>query len=142
MSGARPDPAQKYAETFNHNVKMVARNLSRHFSTDANVARLLKRINLVVSMDPLMLIKLIGPKLYVYRDKIYDKSTAAEEFALNYGFEDEISKANSEDAEEAGYFIPLVQKYLLSASAAEKKAYHGIVVKMLDDYIEFLSLQL
>jgi len=121
---------------------MVARNLSRHFSTDANVARLLKRINLVVSMDPLMLIKLIGPKLYVYRDKIYDKGAAAEEFALNYGFEDEIGKANSEDAEEAGYFIPLVQKYLLLASAAEKKAYHGIVVDMLDDYIEFLSLQI
>jgi len=132
---------QSYAESFNSNIKLVTRDLTRKFPSDAMAARLLKRINLAISMEPMMLIRLIGPKLYKYRDHIYSSDPAAAEFVLTHGFDEDISDSSADDAEAASHFIPMVQQYLRTAQPSEKKAYHQIVVKLLDDYIEYLSLQ-
>jgi hypothetical protein len=126
---------QSYAESFNSNIKLIARDLTRKFPTDAIAARLLKRVGLAITMDPLLLIKIVGPKLYAHRDRIYSSDAAAAEFALSHSFDEEV------DSDDVSHFIPLVQQYLRTAPSAEKKAYQEIVVKLLDDYIEYLSLR-
>ena len=126
---------QSYAESFNSNIKIIARDLVRYFPTDAIAARLLKRIGLAISLDTLLLIKMVGPKLYTHRDRIYSSDAAASEFALSHSFSEEV------DSDDVSHFIPLVQQYLRTALSAEKKAYQAIVVKLLDDYIEYLSLK-
>ena len=127
----------RYAEKFNHNIKTIARDLARQFPNDAMAARMQKRVGLAIGLDPLMLIKLVGPKLYAYREQISSNDVAAEEFALTHSFGAEISAADADGAEAASHFIPLVQQYLRNASAAEKKAYRDLVVELLDCYLEF-----
>lgn len=128
----------RYAEKFNHNLKTIVRDLARQFPHDAMAARLQKRVGLAIGLDPLLLIKIVGPKLYAYREQIYSKDVAAEEFALTHSFGAEIGATDADGAEAAAHFIPLVQQYLRNASAAEKKAYRAVVVELLDCYLEFI----
>ena len=126
---------QSHAESFNSNIKIIARDLTRKFPADAVAARLLKRVGLAITLSPLLLIDLVGPKLYAHRDLIYSKDeAAAAEFALSHSFSEEAV------TDDVSHFIPLVQQYLRTAPAAEKKAYKEIIVKLLDDYVEYLSL--
>lgn len=142
MSAIASGTLASHAENFNRNIKLIARDLAKHFPNDAVVARLLKRINLASMLDGTALIMAIGPNLYKHRDRIYSNDPATEDFALSYAFDAEIGDAGAEAAETARHLVPLVQGHLRAVSAAEKKAYRETSQKLLDDYVEFLAISL
>jgi len=46
----------EYAESFNHNLKVLARDLARQFPSDAVIARIQKRTVAIIALDPLAVI--------------------------------------------------------------------------------------
>ena len=131
----------EYVENFNHNMKVLTRDLARRFPNDAIASRIQKRVAAITAIDPIAIIDMVGPKIYEYRERIYSEDDATvEEFALNYNFAEEVKKSeDAEDADTAAYLIPLIQKNLRISSSEEKKGYRKILVNLLDDFIEYLA---
>jgi hypothetical protein len=131
----------EYAEGFNHNIKVLARDLARQFPTDAIVARIQKRTSAIIALDPLAIIDVAGPRLYKYRDMIYGQGFVAFQHFLDYDFTADfyIDATDSEDSEMASHIVPNVQKALRAVPAADQKSYWEMLVALLDDYIEYLA---
>jgi hypothetical protein len=129
----------KYAEAFNHSMKVLTRGIARTVPEDAIAARIQKRANVIMAIDPLAVIKRAGPLLYEYREKIYDFSEDAETFALSLTFEAEIEQADDEDTAHAKHLIPLIKKCWDTFTRPEKDSYRELLVDLLDNYIEFTT---
>ena len=123
-------------------MKVLTRGLAKSMPEDAIAARIQKRANVIIAIDPLAIIKRAGPLLYEYREKIYDFSEDAERFALSLTFEAEIEQADDEDTEHAKHLIPMIKKCWDSFTREEKNSYRELLVNLLDNYIEFTTAQL
>lgn len=131
----------KYAENFNHNIKVLARDLARQFPNDAIVARIQKRTSAIIALDPLAVIDVAGPRLYKYREMIYGQGFAAFQAFLDYDFSADChtDATDSEDTEMAMHIVPNVQKALRAVSPTDQKSYWEMLVSLLDDYVEYLA---
>jgi hypothetical protein len=127
----------RYVDNFNSNLRILVRDLAKRYPNDAIVFRMQKRVMTVISMDPLLVIKDVGSKLYKYREQIY---AADETFFLENSFDAELKAAASQEkADMISYLIPRVKELVRSLPAAEKTEYIELVVSLLDDYIEFIA---
>jgi len=131
----------EYAVSFNHNIKVLARDLARQFPNDAVVARIQKRTSAIIALDPLAVIDVAGPRLYKYREMIFGQGFAAFQHFIDYDFSADChtNATDSEDTEMAMHIVPNVQKALRAVPAADQKSYWEILVSLLDDYIEYLA---
>jgi len=147
VNSAQPASASyvDYVEQFNHNLKVLTRDLARRYPADAMVYRAEKRVMGVVDLDPLFVIEAVGPYLYQYREQIYaltDKSKvgAIEAFFMENTFDSELkTSVNQEKADMVSYIIPKAKECARSLQPADKQQYIDIVVALLDDYIEYLA---
>jgi len=129
-----------HVESFNHNLKVLARDLARQFPADAVISRIQKRTVAIIALDPLMVIDIAGPRLYAYHELIYNDGIGALATFIDYDFSADIQSAEDrEDSEIAAHIIPKVQHALREVSAEDQRAYWEILVNLLDDYIEYLA---
>ena len=130
----------EYAESFNHNLKVLARDLARQFPSDAVIARIQKRTVAIIALDPLAVIDIAGPRLYQYHEMIYGEGVAALAHFIEYDFSRDIATAGDrEDIEMATHIIPKVQQAVRAVAPEVQRAYWDIMVGLLDDYIEYLA---
>jgi hypothetical protein len=128
-----------YVESFNHGLKILARDLVKRYPTDAMIFRAHRRAMTVMSIDPLLVINEVGPYLYSYRDQLY---AFDEEFFLENTFDDELkASVNQEKADMVSYIIPKAKECARALPPAEKEEYKAIVISLLDDYIEYLAMK-
>lgn len=136
-------PAGQYeghVESFNHHLKVLARDLARRYPADAMVFRAQKRIMTAIAIDPLSVIKKVGPYLYSYREQIYNLDDDAEAFFLENTFDAELkSGVSQEKVDMLSYLIPKAKECARSLPSEDKKEYAVLVTAMLDDYIEYLA---
>jgi hypothetical protein len=138
VTGAVYLPAVK---RFNHSLKILARDLSKRCPNDPMVFRIHKRTMSLVDVLPIFVIDTVGPYLYSYREQIYGGSEKDEEFFLEHTFETEVKGLdNPESAEMVSYLIPKAKACALSMPPEDQKEYKELVISMLDDYIEYLSI--
>ena len=131
-----------HAESFNHNLKVLARDLARQFPNDAVISRIQKRTVAIIAIDPLMVIDIAGPRLYAYHDMIYNEGIGALATFIDYDFSADIQSAEDrEDSEIAAHIIPKVQQALRAVTPEDQRAYWDILVNLLDDYIEYLAVK-
>lgn len=136
--GAACLPAVK---RFNHSLKILARDLAKRCPGDPMVFRVHKRTMALVDVLPIFVIDTVGPYLYSYREQIYSGGENDEEFFIEHTFETEVKEiANPERAEMVSYLIPKAKACALSLPPEERKEYKELVISMLDDYIEYLSI--
>ena len=136
--GATCLPAVK---RFNHSLKILARDLAKRCPGDPVVFRAHKRAMSLVDVLPVVVIDTVGPYLYSYRERIYSNSENDEEFFIENKFDSEVKEiANQEKADMVSYLIPKAKECALSLPPEERKEYKELVISMLDDYIEYLSI--
>ena len=128
-------------ERFNHNLKILARDLSKRFPGDPMVFRAQKRTMAVIDVFPIFVIDSVGPYLYSYREQIYSDKDNGEEFFLENNFDAELKESiNQEKADMVSYLIPKAKECARSMPPDERKEYRDLVVLMLDDDIEYLAI--
>jgi hypothetical protein len=133
-------PYIEFVESFNHNLKVLARDLAKQFPNDAMVFRAQKRAMTVIAVDPLFVIDAVGPYLYSYREQIYNLDENAEAFFLENDFDAELkASVNQEKADMVSYLIPKAKECARALPPNEKEEYKALVVSLLDDYIEYLA---
>jgi len=129
-----------YVEQFNHNLKVLTRDLSQRHPNDAMIYRAEKRIMAVIDLDPLFVIDAVGPYLYHYREQIYNLDKKNEEFFLENTYDTELKAAvNQEKVDMVSYIIPKAKETARTLPPHEMQQYKDLVVNLLDDYIEYLS---
>jgi len=136
--------AVTFIERFNHNMKLLTRDLARRYPSDPMVYRMAQRVITIIDLDPVTSLRHVGPYLYTYRDEIYgyDEKNTTNFFMANT-FDDEMnSSTNSGKVEMVRYIIPKAKEAMLKMTSTEKNEYVELVVSLLDDYIEFLALEL
>jgi hypothetical protein len=133
-------PYIQYVEAFNHNLKVLARDLAKRYPADAMVFRAQKRVMTVIAVDPLFVIDSVGPYLNNYREQIYNLDEKAESFFLENDFDTELkASVNQEKADMVSYLIPKAKECARTLPPNEKEEYKALVVALLDDYIEYLA---
>jgi hypothetical protein len=132
-----------HVEAFNHNLKVLTRDLAARYHNDAMIYRAEKRVMAVINLDPLFVINEVGPYLYKYREQIYaieQNSDAIEEFFLERSFEDEFEgSTNQEKVDMVQYIIPKAKECIRSLPAGDKGQIKGLIIDLLDDYVEYLA---
>ena len=134
-----------YAEQFNRNLKILARDIAARYPEDATADRAKKRIMTVIDVDPLYVIDTVGPYLYAYRDQIFalnDPAAGArmEDFFLENSFDAELqASVVQETADLVSYVIPKLKERVRALPPEEKRQYKELVIALLDDYIEYLA---
>ena len=130
-------PYIEYVESFNHTLKVLARDLAKRYPNDAMVFRAHKRSTTVIAVNPLLVIDTVGPYLYSYREQIYNLDEA---FFLENDFDAELKASVDQDkADMVSYLIPKAKECARTLPPNEKEEYKALVVSLLDDYIEYLA---
>lgn len=131
----------KYVESFNHNLKIITREIVKRCPADATIYRAQKRIMTVLALEPMFAIKQIGPYLYTYRDKLFNFNDDVESFFLENDFDTELKDSvNQGRVDMTAYIIPKAKDCIRSLPPDEKKEYYDLIVKLLEDYIEYKSV--
>lgn len=128
-----------YVEAFVATCKTLMTDLCARYPNDPLVDRMKKRIILAADICPITLVEFVGSHLYPYRERIYSEDAS---FFLENEYEAEFERAT--DAEKvaiAAHLLPKVKQAWRDATPAEQEMYAELVQSLLDDYIEFLSIQ-
>jgi len=130
-----------HVEAFNHNLKILTRDLSKRFPNDAKVHRAQKRIMTVINIDPLFVIDAVGPYLFSYREQIYNLDDEGNlVFFLDNDYAEEFkASVDDEKVEMVTYIMPKVKSIARTLPPEEQEQYKEIVVAMLDDYVEYIA---
>jgi hypothetical protein len=132
-----------YVESFNHNLKILTRDLAQRYPNDPMTDRAKKRVMTIIDIDPLFVIGAVGPYLYSYREQIYALAApgdAAEVFFLENNFDTELqASVSQEKADMVSYIIPKAKECARALPPAEKQQYKDLVIELLDDYVEYLA---
>ena len=127
-------------ESFLGCVKLLLGALGRKYPHDPLVDRLRKRINLAADICPTGIIEYVGSHLYPYREQIYGEDDA---FFLNNAFTEEFTRATDSDKVAiAAHLVPLLKQAWRESADEERSSYTEAAQSLLDDYIEYLSLQI
>lgn len=139
---ARRPEFMRYVDDFNGQIKALVTDLAEGNPGDAIVARARSRVMLAISANPCMVIDLVGPYLYQYQKEIYQSISSPEEverFFLENTFDAELQGGiNREQVDIVRLIIPKTKEQARRSSPEKKKAYFGMVVGMLDLYLEYL----
>jgi hypothetical protein len=128
-----------HTEGFVASLKLLMADLCRRFPQDALVDRMRKRISLAADVCPTTLVELVGSHLYPYREQIYGENA---DFFLDSEFREEYARAtDDEKVAIAVHVVPKVKQAWREAGPEEREAYAEAVQGLLDDYIEYLSIQ-
>jgi len=137
--GAAGGSLVAYVEAFVSTVKTLMADLSARYPHDPLVDRMKKRIALAADICPITLVEFVGSHLYPYRERIYGEDDS---FFLDNAYEEEFERAT--DAEKvaiASHLVPKVKQAWRDATLDEREIYAELVQSLLDDYIEYLSIQ-
>jgi len=132
---------QRCAVVFNDNLKMLTKDLGVRFPKDPVVYRATSRIMTALSVLPMVVIESAGPYLYTYRHVIYDPDyTEALKFFAENNFDEEVRQANgADDMSMIQYIIVKTKDLIKIIPENEKKQYMGIVIDLLDTYVDYLA---
>jgi hypothetical protein len=145
LSSAQTGPNDyiAFVESFNHNLKVLVRDLSKNCPADATLYRAKERTMTVIAVSPLFVIDSVGPYLYKYHVQIYALEAepgAMERFFLENDFDTELkASVNQEKADLVKYVIPRAKEYVRTLAPEAKREYGLLIVALLDDYLEYLA---
>jgi hypothetical protein len=131
-------------ESFNRSLKYVTIDLVSKFPDDAMIYRAKTRIMTVISIDPVFVIKAVGPFLYKYRDEIAQLEQESpggkiEKFFLDNTFSDDFTgSTNNEKIELVQYIMPKAKLCARNMNETDRREYKKLVVALLDDYVDYL----
>lgn len=126
-----------HVESFNRNIRILSRELTKKYPSDAIIARAHKRVNTIVQAAPCAAIELAGPYLLKYRDQIY--SPGAEAFFLEKSFDDDLSNLSRDENTLVAYIIPKTKECARTLPKEEKEQYKQLVIELLDSYIFYID---
>ena len=130
-----------FVDRFTRNLRLLANALVKAYPKDETVARARKRIGTGIDVDPLTVVNMVGVYLFKYKDQIYAFNPSVEAFFMESNFDDEIKAGvDSEKVDLVKYLIPRVKDHARTLPPDQKKVYIDIVVELLDDYIETLTI--
>ena len=134
----------EHINEFNRKLKLLTLNLYKNFPDDPNIFRIKQRIMTVIDIEPCFVIKIVGPYLYSYRDQIFNlNDEKTESLFLENSFDSEIKAGtNEKKVELVTYLIPKVKECIKLLENEEKKDYKQLIIDLLDEYIEFLVLDI
>ena len=132
-----------YAENFNHDLRALVRDLAARHPSDATIHRARTRVMTVTDLDPLFVIREVGPYLYSYREQIYAmevNQAGVEAFFMANTFDAELRESVDQDkADLVRYIIPKAKEHVAALSTAEMAQYRDIVVRLLDNYVDYVA---
>jgi len=128
-----------HAERFNHNIKVLVRDLARRFPKDPLIDRAHKRVATAVDLSPLFVIDLVGPYLFSYRSQILGgRPEDVDQFFAENTFDAEIRASVDQDRVDlVTYILPKAKECARGFPAEQKRQYLELVAEMLDDYLEY-----
>lgn len=142
-SAASPAPAggaPASVSSFNRGIKALTVSLYNLAKTDATIWRAKERVVTAVSVEPLLVINLVGPYLYKYKDQIY---SGDDQFFVENDYGQELRDATSSERKEVVMaIIPKMKAVWQALDPDTKLAFQEGVVGLLDDYIEYLAARL
>jgi len=139
MSGTKNYIA--YVEAFNRQIKTLTLDVETRIPNDPQIARVKKRVMSIISIDPLYIIKEVGPYLYSYREQLYNLTEENFKFFLDNDFKQEFEESEDEEKTEmVSYLMPKVKECMRDLEQAEKESYGEIIVDLLDSYVEYLAV--
>lgn len=105
-----------------------------------------RRVNLVSSADPFMLLEMVGSYLYKYRDVLYDNIDEFMSDPERFVRKEDLSQINTlgeksskEEIEVFNNMMSTMRTKWQSYSDAEKKTITGTLKKMLSAYCKYLQ---
>jgi hypothetical protein len=137
---------KKYADVvyaFNSKMKALVDRLAKVYPNDDMIYRTKNRIMAISSYDPLTVVNTVGPYLYYYRNQIFELENNINEFDffVKNNFEREFGECyDTEMIEFAQMLMMKIKQYVTTVNAEVKKEYIGLVIAMLDDYIEYIDV--
>lgn len=135
-----------YVNRFNHNLKILTRDLTKQCPNDAVIFRTSKRVMTVIAIDPLIALKAVGYYLYQYRTQIYNlendlENDDSELFFLENSYDADLKAGvDTENVDLVDLIIPKMKDCVRSLSLQDKKSYKLLIINLLDDYIEYLTM--
>jgi hypothetical protein len=133
-----------HVDAFNHDLRVLVRDLAARHPGDATIYRAQRRVMTVTELDPMFVIRDVGPYLYTYRAQIYAMETdpaGIEAFFMENSFDAELRQSvNQDKADLVRYIIPKAKACAAGLSLDEKGQYRDIVVRLLDNYLDFVAL--
>ena len=127
-------------ECFNSILKKLTCDLVVRYPADAKIDRAKKRIMLAIDIDPILILDMVGPYLYKFRDGIYAGDA---DFFIENDYDAELRESvDADKADITAYIIPKVKTAWGDSGPVDRAAYTETVQALLDAYIEYLSLKL
>jgi hypothetical protein len=124
-------------EAFVSTLRTLTADLVRRRPEDATIWRANRRILTGISVDPLAVVRAVGPYLFKYREQIYNFDEDVEAFFLENDYDDELMAGVERDKVDlAAYIIPVVKQIARDLPREDKQPYVDAVVELLDVYIE------
>jgi len=128
-----------FAERYNQNLKLLARDLIKRYPNDPKIYRAEKRVMFIIAVEPLAVIECSGPYLYQYREQIYDTDNMTS-FFLQAEFDRDLNASvDTEKADMAAYIIPKAKECMRTLDPETLEVYKELVINLLDDYIEYVD---
>lgn len=129
-------------ETFLHNLRILINELKKILPMDDPVLyRANKRISLVIDFYPLWLFEETGKALYEYKEYVYNPETEEVVFTQNV-FQKKVDIIQKSDvAELVVKVMEIIKKESKNVNKEHKLFIRNILIKLLDDYIEYKIIE-
>lgn len=105
---------------------------------DPNFYRAIKRVNLAIQYEPLLVITRLGEYLYKYKRFVYDANSDND--ILSCEFAETATISNQEVADITIIVIAQLKNCARALNAESKQFFRNLMIAMLDDYLEFKYL--
>jgi hypothetical protein len=125
----------EHVDSFLHNLKILVKEAYVLLPNNPSIYRANKRINLLINVEPKLIIEKAGEKLYKYKDYIYDAST--EVLLEQMSFSEDITPDTSDLAT---LLINEVKICLRTLTEDQKKFFRKVLCDLLDDYLDYMIL--
>jgi hypothetical protein len=125
----------KLLDEFNIDIRRLIFLIYGFDEKDRDFYRTKERILIVMDIDPLRIIKYVGPYLYKYRDEILSGSMAA---FINQDFRDEL--AGCDEDSPAPAIIPKLKKLWNKISAQDQKNVIIVIKDLLEIYVDYIII--
>lgn len=125
----------EHVNSFLHNLKILVKEAYIVLPNNPNIYRANKRIHLLITLDPKMIIEKVGEKLFKYKDLIYNPNI--DQIAHQLTFSEDI---DPDSADLATLLISEITTCITTLTSNQKEFFRNILTDLLDDYLEYKVL--
>lgn len=121
-----------------HNLRTTIKEAQALKPDDPNFYRAVKRVNLAIQYEPLLVVNRIGEYLFKYKHFVYDE--ASDNAILEWEFAETSTISNPEVADITVLVITQLKTCARELDVNGRTFFRKLMIELLDDYLEFKYL--